>query len=150
MADMYRNFKFEVEIDGFTRAGFAKVSGLKQSTEVIEYREGGENETPHKMPGQTSFEALTLERGKSTDEDFLDWSQQIFSLDKRDGNQGDDLFRRQVVVHLKDKSGTRVRKWTVSEAWPSEYETGELDASGNDVLIDKIILQNEGIKEEAV
>lgn len=149
LRDPYRNFKFEVEIDGFTHAGFQKVTGLKQTTEVIDYREGGENETPKKLPGQTTFDAITLSRGKSDNTDFVDWAKELYNLDGRNGAQGsNEGFRRQVVIYAKDKAGARIRKWTCSECWPSEYSTGDLDASANDVLIDTLVLQNEGVKEE--
>jgi phage tail-like protein len=148
MADEYRNFKYEVEVEGFTRAGFAKVSGLKQTTEVIEYREGGENETPRKLPGQTKFENITLERGVSFDSDFIDWTNSIYNVDNANGIQGDDNFRRQIVIYLKDKAGNRVMKWTVSNAWPTETGEEDLDSMGNDVLRETITLANEGVKRE--
>ena len=148
MADPYRNFKFEVEIDGFSRAGFSKVSGLGRTTEEITYREGGENETPHKLPGQTSFGDITLERGYSEDEDFQTWLDSIYSVDQTDGSQGDDTFRKDIVIYVHDKAGNRVIKWTVLKAWPKERSTGDLDASANEVLIESLILANEGQKEE--
>lgn len=151
MADPYRNFKFEVEIAGFVRAGFSKVSGLKQTIEEIQYREGGENETPRKLPGQSMFEDITLERGMSNDSDFVDWIEQIFNLDNAEGQQGNgvgDEFRRKVVIYLKDKTGARVVKWTVFNAWPKEDGTADLDASANDVLMASLVLANEGIKKE--
>jgi phage tail-like protein len=148
MPDPYRNFKFEVEIDGFVRAGFSKVSGLSRTTEDTEYREGGENETPHKLPGQTSFSDVTLSRGVSDDEDFQNWSDTIFNVDQVDGEQGDENFRRTVVVYLKNKAGERVIKWTILRAWPKEFSTEDLDGAGNDALIDNLVLVNEGIKRE--
>jgi len=151
MDDPYRDFKFEVEIAGFLRAGFSKVSGLKQTTEVVEYREGADNETPRKLPGQTSFENVTLERGHSNDEDFINWSQTIFNLDRDNGEQGigigdDDNFRKDVVVYLKNKSGQRKVKWKVKKAWPMDHSTTDLDATANNVSIESLILANEGIK----
>lgn len=150
MPDPYRNFKFEVEIDGFVRAGFSKVTGLSRTTEEITYREGGENETPHKLPGQTSFGDVTLERGISDDDDFQSWSDTIFNVDQVEGAQGDDEFRRNVVVYLKNKAGERKVKWTISRAWPKEFSAGDLDASANDVEIESMILANEGIKRESM
>jgi phage tail-like protein len=148
MADKYRNYKFELEIDGFVRAGFQKVTGMGATTEEITYREGGENETPHKLPGQTTFKDITLERGYSDDSDFQDWYSQIFDIDQSDGVQGDDEFRKTVTIYLKDKAGNRVVKWTVENAWPKDKAVADLDASANDVLIETLILANEGQKEE--
>jgi phage tail-like protein len=150
MADKYRDFKFELEIDGFTRAGFSKVSGLEMSTEEIEYREGGENETPHKLTGQTKFGDITLERGKSDDSDFVNWANQILNVDQEDGVQGDDEFRKTITIYLKNKAGQRVVKWTVEQAWPKQRTIGDLDASGNNVLIETLVLSNESQKEETL
>lgn len=148
MADPYRNFKFDVEIDGFTRAGFSKVSGLTETTEDIKYREGGENETPHALSGQTTFGDVTLERGMTIDEDFMSWREQIYSVDRVNGVQGDnDSYRKTVTIHLKDKSGQRVHKWVVKRAWPKEFTTEDLDANGNGVLLQTVVLTNEGIKQ---
>jgi len=147
--DPYRNFKFEVEIEGFVRAGFSKVSGLKRTVETIEYREGGENETPRKLSGQVSFDDVVLERGASTDSDFITWSNQIYDVDNVDGSQGDnEEYRKTVIIYAKDKAGTRKIKWTIYRAWPKEDGNGDLDASANDVLTETLTLANEGIKKE--
>jgi len=153
--DPFRNMKFEVEILGFIRAGFSKVSGLSHTVEVVEYREGGDNETPKKLPGQSTFENVTLERGMSNDSDFITWMRQIFNLDSVNGFQGagladDRIFRRKVIVYLKDKAGLRRKKWTIYRAWPMEQSAADLDASGNEVLISTLVLANEGIKEETL
>ena len=150
--DPYRNFRFEVENTGFVYAGFQKVSGMKHSINVIEYREGGENEVMRKMPGQSSFEPVTFERGVSNNSDFLDWINQIFNIDNVGGAQGDveGTWRKDIVVYLKDKSGERVKKYTLLNAWPSEKAVADMDASGNDVMIETLVLQHEGVKEEAL
>lgn len=151
MADPYRNFKYEVEITGFVRAGFSMVSGLSETTEDITYREGGENETPHHLPGQTTFGDITLSRGASTDSDFIDWREEIFDIDKANGEQGDvETFRRDVTVYLKNKAGTRVKRWKIKRAWPKEFSIDDLDANGNAVLIESVVLCNEGIKSETL
>jgi phage tail-like protein len=143
--DPYRNFKYEVESDGFIRAGFSKISGLKQTTESTDYREGGENETPRKLPGQTNFDDVTFERGMSQDTDFLDWANEIFDVDNVDGQQGDENFRKDITIWLKNKAGTRVKKWKMLRCWPKERSYGDLDAASNDVLIESLVIANEGL-----
>ena len=148
--DPYRNFKFEVEVAGFTRAGFSMVEGLNQSIEIVEYREGGENETPRKMPGQSTYENLSLARGMSDDSDFLDWIQQLFNLDNTEGIQDAGDYRKTITIYLKNKSGERVKKWVAYRAWPAEKQNSSLDAQGNDVMIETLILAHEGLKEENI
>jgi len=152
-ADPWRNFKFEVEISGWVQAGFRSVSGLNRTTEIVEYREGGEAETPHKLPGQTTWENITLERGmaaRDTSHEFLEWCKLIYEIDdgNNPGNTGDPGglpgFRKKITIWLKNKKGNRVAKWTVKKAWPAEWQHEDLDASGNDVFIERLVLANEG------
>lgn len=145
--DPYKSFRFEVEISGnmvFARAGFQNVSGLQMSTEVIEYREGGDNLTMSKSPGLTSYEPVTLSRGMSEDTDMWDWASKLFSLDNVNHQA---KYRANVKIKLKDRDGSVVRAWEIPNAWISRYETGEFDAMGNEVMIETIELQHEGFKK---
>ena len=164
--DPLRNYKFLVTIDGFAgQFGFKSVSGLSRSTEVIEYREGGDPATMRKIPGQTEFENIVLERGKyfgntaSGAADFLTWTEQIYDHDLgflQDPNDADNDvpnnsgngFRRTVTIELVDKAGTSQKQWRAFFAWPCVYEHEDLEADGNDVLIERLELCHEGLKEE--
>ena len=75
--DPYKNFKFRVKWDGRYVAGVSKVSALKRSTEVVEHREGGDLNSMRRSPGQTKFEAITLERGVTHDREFELWAGKI-------------------------------------------------------------------------
>jgi phage tail-like protein len=67
--DPIRNFKFNVqaslpgETDPFAKFGFMSVEGIAMNTEMVAYREGGYNTSPHKLPGQTDFSPLTMSAG---------------------------------------------------------------------------------------
>lgn len=141
----YRNFKFIVNVGGFVAGGFAKVSGLKMTTEVFEYREGGMNTTVHKLPGQTKFEPVVLERGSTSNPDMWAWASEVFTF-KSAGFL--NPARRTITISLigKDKD-TILRTWSLNNCWCSEWEVGELDAKSNDVLIERIVIQHEGIEE---
>jgi phage tail-like protein len=52
-SDPYRNYTFRVKWDGQVVAGVSRVSALKRTTEIVEYREGGDAGATHKMPGRT-------------------------------------------------------------------------------------------------
>ena len=58
----YKNFKFRIKWNGKYVAGISKISPLKRSTEVIEYRDGANSNNIQKMPGFTKYEHITLER----------------------------------------------------------------------------------------
>ena len=49
----YQKFNFLVEIDDFAKAGFRTCSGLEKKVNVVEYRDGGDNNSKRKEPGWT-------------------------------------------------------------------------------------------------
>jgi phage tail-like protein len=65
--DPYRTFKFQIPINGQPVAGFRKMSALKKSTEAVDWRTGGDPTHVRKLPGGTSYEAITLEQGLTHD-----------------------------------------------------------------------------------
>lgn len=145
--DPYKNFKFLVEITGsmiFAKAGFQKVSGLKASSEVIEYREGGDQDSKRKMPGIVSYDPVTLERGMSEDTNMWDLFLKVFDVEQLH-QVNDPNFRVTAVIKLLDREGKIVKAWRIDRAWASDYETGEFDAESSSVMIERIVLQHEGL-----
>ena len=81
--DPYKTFRFLVYFGGSTSAvaGVSKVTGLKRSSDVIEYKQGGDS-IIRKGLGRTKYDALTLERGITHDVDFVEWANAAQKLDK--------------------------------------------------------------------
>jgi phage tail-like protein len=77
--DPYKNYKFRVKWDGRYVAGISKVSALKRTTEVVTHRIGGDPSTERKSPGQSKYEAITLERGVTHDLDFEQWANKVWN-----------------------------------------------------------------------
>lgn len=142
--DPYRSFKFRVKWDGEYVAGLSKCSALKKTTEVVDWREGGDPTHSRKLPGKTSFEPITLEKGVTHDPSFEDWANLVNNF------QGDAAmslrnFRKEVVIDVFNLQGVVVLSYIVHRAWVSEYTAlPELDAAGNAVAIQTVVLQNEG------
>ena len=62
--DPYTGYNFSVELDGITRAGFRECSGLENSQNAGEYREGTDkNLSVRKLPGLVTHSDITLSRG---------------------------------------------------------------------------------------
>lgn len=61
--DPYKNFAFRLKWDGQYVAGFTKMRALKRTTEVVNYREGGDPSTSRKVPRCAKSAPITLERG---------------------------------------------------------------------------------------
>jgi len=151
--DPYKNFKFRVKWGGRYVAGVSKVSALSRTTEVVEHREGGDPSSVRKSPGQTSYEAITLERGVTHDVDFEQWANKVWNVQ---GGLGQEVsladFRKDIVIEMYNEAGQLVIAYSVYRCWPSEYQAlPELDASANAVAIQTLKLENEGwLRDTAV
>src|SRR5918994_5335641 len=75
----YRTFKFRVYFEGKSEpvALIGKMGALKRTTEVVEWRQGGESNTVRKLAGRTKYEPISLEQGLSLDTDFEDWADRV-------------------------------------------------------------------------
>ncbi len=144
--DPYKNFKFRVKWDGKYVAGISKVSGLKRSAEVVEHREGGDPSTSRKSPGRVKFEAITLERGVTHDQDFEQWANKVWNFGSGLGAEVSlKDFRKDLIIELYNEAGQLVLAYKVYRAWVSEYQAlPDLDANANAVAIQSLKLENEG------
>jgi phage tail-like protein len=148
--DPYKNFKFRVKWDGRSVAGISKVGALRRITEVVEHREGGDPSTSHKSPGRTTYEPITLERGVTHDLEFERWANKVWSLDAPLGTEVSLRdFRKDIVIETLNEAGQVTHAWQVFRCWPSEYQAiGDLDANGNAVAIEHLVLENEGWRRD--
>ena len=141
--DPYRNFRFKVKWDGQYVAGLSKMSALKRSTEMTEWREAGENITSRKLPGKTSYEAVTLEAGVTYDTAFEDWANLVNDFASHSVTSLRD-FRKNITVDVFNEGGAKVLSYNLYRAWVSEYQAlPDLDASANAVAISTIKLEFE-------
>ena len=151
--DPYKNYKFRVKWDGKYVAGVSKVGGLKRTTEVVEHREGGDPSTVRKSPGQSKFEAITLERGVTHDLEFEAWTNKVWSFGVGLGSESSLAdFRKDVIIEMYNEAGQLVIAYQIFRCWVSEFQAlPELDASANAVAIQSLKLENEGWqRDEAV
>ena len=133
--DPYVNYNFLVEIDGITRGAFQEASGFDSTIDVIEHREGGDNTTPRKLPGQTKHSNIVLKFGLADDRDLYDWHREVIN-----GN----VQRKNGSIVLKDRAGTERVRWNFFNAWPAKWDGPDLNAEGNDVAIETFELAHEG------
>jgi phage tail-like protein len=157
--DPYKNFKFRVKfgIDSDYVAGVSKISALKRTTEVVKFRDGGDESTSRKSPGRSEFAPITLERGVTHDTAFEQWANKVWDYSNAQANPGDKEvsladFRKSILIDVFNEAGQKVLSYHLFRCWVSEYQAlPELDANANAVAIQHIILENEGwIRDVAV
>jgi phage tail-like protein len=144
--DPYKTYRFLVYLDTSTSpvAGLSKVTGLKRSSDPIEYKEGG-NAIIRKGLGRTKYEPITLERGVTHDKDFEDWANAAQVLDKGSPSTSLKNLRKEVRIELLNEDGQPAHRYIVHRCWVSEYQAlPDLDAGQNAIAIEHIKLENEG------
>jgi len=144
--DPYKNFKFRIKWDGRYVAGVNKIGALKRTTELVEHREGGDPSTTRKSPGQSKYEAITLERGVTHDPEFEKWANKIWNYGSGLGAEVSlKDFRKDVIIEVYNEAGQLALAYKVFRCWVSEFQAlPELDASANAVAIQTLKLENEG------
>jgi phage tail-like protein len=148
--DPYQSYRFRVKWDGRYVAGVSRVGGLSRTTEVVSYREGGDPSTVRKAPGQTTYAAITLERGVTQDTAFEQWANKVWDYNNSLASAPQNLvsladFRKTITIELYNEAGQKVLAYNVYRCWVSEYQAmPELDASGSAIAIQNITLENEG------
>jgi phage tail-like protein len=148
--DPYKNFKFRVMWDNEYVAGLSKMSAIKRSTEVIEWREAGGPSVVRKLPGRTKFEPVTLESGLSHDKQLIAWADQI-NTPLGDAAMSLKNYRKDVIVEVNNLQGTKVIAFKLHRAWVAEFQAlPEMDANANAVAIQTLKFEYEGFTLEPI
>ncbi|RPI37758.1 MAG: phage tail protein [Nitrospiraceae bacterium] len=137
--DPYRQFRFRVEIDGITQAGFSECSFADTTTDPVEYREGDELPTVRKLSGLTKFGNITLKWGITDTMEIYNWRQQIIDT-------GAEGARKNMSIILVDEAGSDKARWNITRAWPTKYDPPDFSAKGNEVAIETLEIVHEGFK----
>ena len=145
--DPYKTFKFRLRYpDGDYVAGLSKMSALKRHTEVVKFREGGDPSTHRKSPGQTEYDAITLERGVTHDTTFEQWANKVWNYGSGLGSEVSlKDFRKDLVLEIYNEAGQLALAYKLFRCWPSEFTAfPDLDAGASAVAIQTLKLENEG------
>lgn len=135
--DPLGSFRFLVEIDGITVAGFSEVSGLQVEVETEDYNEGGVNDSTHRLPKTARYPNLTLRRGVADSTALWEW--------QRDVARGMVQPRNIHIVLLDDLRAERWR-WRCLNAYPVGWTGPELRASESSVAVESLELVHVGLE----
>lgn len=168
--DPIRNFRFLVQfqplvatdtnLQDLTPAvlmGFTSVSGMAVTTDSIPYREGGYNTTVHQIPGQTSFQPVTLQRGVLIgNKQAWGWMKNMFYTVQNGGNRTiNQNFRCDVEISVlphpiaNDAVAANTQENTAMRfkfynCWPTALAYSDLNAGDNSLLVEQMTLVHEG------
>ena len=144
--DPYKQFKFRVKWDGKYIPGIFRVSGLLRKTAVVSTRKGGAQSVFQQSPGQTTYEPIILERGRTHDTSFEQWANKVWNFGADAGSEVSlKDFRKNIIIELYNEAGQTVMAFKVFQCWPSEYSAlKELDAHSQDIAVESLKLEHEG------
>ncbi len=137
--DPYLSFNFLVEIEGLVVGGFTEVTGLQVETEVEDYREGGQNDYIHKLPGPTRYPSnLVLKHGLTDAETLWEWHQQV--------TQG-NIQRKNGSIVLLNSTGEETWRWNFVGAYPARWSGPDLRAGTAEVSVETLELVHHGLSK---
>jgi phage tail-like protein len=142
----YTDFNFLVDFgDGITdgpEAGFQEVSGIGMEVAVIEYRNGNARENSDmKLTGLNKATDVTLKRGLFGSLKLYEWLNQI--------RNGDQNAYRDVRISLQNEERTEtVQTWKLQRARIIKHVSGPLNARGNQVVMEELVLAFERLEME--
>lgn len=130
--------------------GVSKVSGLRRTTETVANRGGGDEDVPVLSPGETTYEPIRLERGRTHDKTFEQWANKVHNATDDVGKETSlKDYKRDLRIVLKNEAGQVVMAFNVFDCWPSEYVAlEELDARASETATESITLQHQGWKRD--
>jgi phage tail-like protein len=138
--DPLGQFNFLIEIDGVVKGGFSEVSGLTTDTNIMEYREGHEQQTTtRKLPGLMKYNNVVLKRGWTADRSLWEWRKKVI-----DGK----TQRASGAIVLLDEARNEALRWNFREGWPSKWEGPALNAKTTEVAIETLEIAHEGLALE--
>ena len=148
--DPFRKFKFRVKLNNQLVAGLTKCSALTVSVESKDFRTGEMDSFRHKLPGLVTFEPITLEQGVTNDKTFELWATAMSNYLAKKGADSEKTpndFRKDVDIEIYNLNNEKVKAYRLYNCWVSKYTAvPDLDASSGDVMIQTLVLENEGIQ----
>lgn len=144
----FLTYNFLVKWDNTYVAAVTNVSGLTRTTEVVSFRAGGQPRSPYKIPGQTDYSPITLQRGITTDVTFEQWANKMWYY-PNSAQLGQEVsladFRKDIQIELYNQAGQLVIRYNVYNCWPSSYTAlPDLDSESNVVALASLTLEHEG------
>jgi len=122
---------------------FRECSGLGSENDVVEYKHVGlEGKVGYlKQPGRLKWENITLKRGITNDMSMWGWRKKVQDGDVEKARSGGSI-----VLYSQDHKP--VASWNVLQAWPSKLSGPQLNAAGNEVAVEELVIVHEGCSRE--
>lgn len=136
--------RFLFEVDGIEIGQFREVNGLSVDVAVETVEEGGENQFVHKLPGRLSWPNITLKRGVIKSDSLFKWLSQ--TAGEGYAGNGNKLERRTVAITLVSVDGTRVREWSLADAFAVKWSGPSFAVTASDNATEELEIAHHGFQ----
>lgn len=139
--DPFASFNFLIESGGLIQAGFSECTGLNSETNIVEYREGGDDTSVRKLTGLAKFGNVTLKRGVGVGVQLFEWRRMV--TEPTDDAPREP--RRNISILLLDEKRSEQVRYNLKNAWPSKWTGPDFKASANEIAIEQLEICHEGV-----
>jgi phage tail-like protein len=130
--DPYRSYNFKLLIAGVTQGHFTYCGNMEISIEPILFREGGQAQVVHRLPGPVDYGEITLRYGLTESRELWDWMMTAVK---------GKVDRKNVSIALLDADGvTEVVHWDLVNAWACRWRGAPLDTMARQVAIEELTI----------
>ena len=137
LADAYLPAAQALLLQAVAGGSFQEVTGLGAQLEVVNYAEGGRNDSVHQLPLRHSWNRITLKRGVVRDRLLWSWYE--------NGLHDSLGARRDGTVFMLDESGLPAKAWTFHGGLAAKWTGPDLHAEQNAVAVESLEIAHEGL-----
>ena len=131
---------FALEVQGVVSAFFSQASGFNNASEVITHQavDGQGRTVIQKIPGDLTWDDITLNRGITDDSSLWDWRQKVI-----DGEVESARADGSIVMY--NARHAEVARFNFRNGWPSSWKGPDVSADDESVAIEEITIAHEGL-----
>jgi phage tail-like protein len=132
---------FALEVQGVVSAFFSQASGFNNSSEVVTHQavDAAGKSVVQKIPGDLTWDDITLNRGITDDLALWDWRLQVVNGDvvgaRKDGS-----------VIMYNQASQEMARFNFRNGWPSGWKGPDVSSEDQSVAIEEITIAHEGLE----
>jgi phage tail-like protein len=130
--DPFRAYSFTLNIQGVVQGHFTQVGGLQIDIKPIKYREAGNAQIVHHLPGLVDYGLVELRYGLTTSSEMFDWLMT--------GVAGSVQRKNISIIMLDDAGVNPLTQWDLANAWVSRWNGAALNAMNSEVAFESMWL----------
>lgn len=121
-------FRFGVEIDKQYVGIFTEAKLPDLDFDHKEFKEGGQNDYVHWLPGRRKAAKVTLKNGLTSEKVLLSWYKEMMG-------ENYTVTKKKITITMMDAEGSTFMTWSLEDAYPSKLVWPDFKTSDNTVAI---------------